>query len=153
MPSKAWAGGGLGRQTREASGGIRAQAMSKLGRRRVLPATVLRGWQYLVVVLHVLEVTLLTDEQVQVLLPICVHGLHVRLPREGGDGGGVGRCPGYKGRNGRTLDQRMVGDGASPWMWPPQRHPASSRVWEERGDMVRSQAGGCRVQVLGLCTA
>lgn len=42
--------------------------------------------RYLVVVLHVLEVALLADEQVQVLLPVCVHGLHVRLPGKGGAG-------------------------------------------------------------------
>lgn len=78
------------------------------------------------VVFHVFQVTLLTDEQVQVLLPICVHSLHVRLPRQGGWGGG-------RSLLGRVLDQRRVGKGASPWMWLPQRHPASSWAWEERG--------------------
>lgn len=34
------------------------------------------------VVFHVLQVALLTDEQVQVLLPLRVHGLHVCLPEE-----------------------------------------------------------------------
>lgn len=34
---------------------------------------------------------------------------------------------------GRVLDQRRVGKGASPWMWLPQRHLASSWAWEERG--------------------
>lgn len=36
------------------------------------------------VVFHVLQVALLTDEQVQILLPICMHGLHVSLPEKGG---------------------------------------------------------------------
>ena len=42
--------------------------------------------RYLVVVFHVLQVALLADEQVQILLPVCMHGLHVSLPGEGGAG-------------------------------------------------------------------
>jgi hypothetical protein len=52
-----------------------------------------------VVVLHVLQMTLLTDQQVQVLLPVCVHSLHVRLPGKGV----AGHCwPGAWDMEGRT---------------------------------------------------
>lgn len=52
---------------------------------------------YLVVVFHVLQVALLTDEQVQILLPISMHGLHVSLPEKGAGGGGtlLGECLGH----------------------------------------------------------
>lgn len=32
-----------------------------------------------VIIIHVLEVVLLTDEQVEVFLPVCMYGIHVCL--------------------------------------------------------------------------
>lgn len=34
------------------------------------------------IVIHVLEVILFTNEQVEIFLPICMNGLHVRLKKD-----------------------------------------------------------------------
>lgn len=73
--------------------------------------TLSRAWSqagtYLVVVFHVFQMALLTDEQVQVLLPLCVHGLHVCLPGRGE----TRRCsPGaWAGRRG--TERKPCGEG------------------------------------------
>lgn len=61
------------------------------------------GLRYLVEVLHELQVALLTDQQVQVLLPVSVHGLDVSLQHRSGRGMSVG--PPWQGETWTALQQ------------------------------------------------
>lgn len=82
---------------------------------------------YLVVVLHVLQVALLTDEQVQILLPVCMHGLHVSLPERVGH---ARRVPGALGEACGIPNQ----SGG-------ERSPAPAYVWLPRGGRLFPMAG------------
>ena len=75
--------GRCGRAALKGSRGSGAEPTREPSGRWVLPPGGPAG-RHLVVVFHVLQVALLTDEQVQVFLPICVDGLHVSLPGERG---------------------------------------------------------------------
>lgn len=145
----AWALGGVGRRPCNAPGGTGHE-----GAKQTLsaPTKGLRAGRYLVVVFHVLQVALLTDEQVQVLLPICMHGLHVSLP--GGKGQtDAGHVPGSPREDGSIPDQKRVEERGIWHLHGCGSQPALSQGWEEeRGECVeetsRAAMYGCSGRAL-----
>lgn len=104
-----------------------------------------RNRWYLVVVLHELQVALLTNEQVQVLLPVCMHSLHVCLPGRGG-------------ASHHTPKEELV----AFWAREPEGREASDICLKAVPTQVASPCSGigereeanrgCHVQMLGLCS-